>query len=99
MLHPGVVRTAFGAEDRSAVFAAVVPMIRLFMKTPQQGAATTVFAATSPLLEGIGGRYLEDVAEAPVVPRRDPLARGVAGYALDPVNAERLWDVSLRMVG
>ncbi len=65
-----------------------------FHKTQQQDAATTLFAATSPLLEGIGGRYLEDVTEAPVVQQRDPMARGVAPYALDPTNAERLWDVS-----
>ena len=67
-------------------------------KTPEQGAATTVFAATSPLLAGIGGRYLEDVQEARVVHRRGPDYTGVAPYALDPANAERLWDVSQRML-
>jgi NAD(P)-dependent dehydrogenase (short-subunit alcohol dehydrogenase family) len=67
-------------------------------KTPEQGAATSVLVATSPQLEGIGGRYFEDCNEAPVV---DPATvastgAGVARYALDPANAERLWELSFR---
>ncbi|WP_329132120.1 SDR family NAD(P)-dependent oxidoreductase [Streptomyces sp. NBC_01476] len=62
-------------------------------KTPQQGAATSVLAATWPALEGVGGRYFEDVNEA--LPY-DPEARGgVTPYALDPDAAARLWQVSL----
>jgi NAD(P)-dependent dehydrogenase (short-subunit alcohol dehydrogenase family) len=69
-------------------------------KTPEQGAATSVLLATSPLLEGIGGRYFEDCNEAELVARRDPeTQRGVAPYALDADNADRLWDASLRMLG
>lgn len=65
-------------------------------KTTGQGAATSVFVAVSPLLEGIGGRYFEDVAEAgPHVP---PGNTGVADYALDPEAAARLWDVSQEML-
>ncbi|HEY4398076.1 MAG TPA: oxidoreductase, partial [Acidimicrobiia bacterium] len=69
-------------------------------KTPEQGAATSVLVATSPQLEGIGGRYFEDCNEAAVV---DPSTSGVGGsgvapYALDPGNAKRLWDLSLRML-
>lgn len=67
-------------------------------KSPQQGAATSVFAATSPLLQGVGGRYLEDVQEARVVHRRGPDHTGVAPYALDRANAERLWDASRRLL-
>jgi NAD(P)-dependent dehydrogenase (short-subunit alcohol dehydrogenase family) len=62
------------------------------LKSPQQGAATSVYVATSPDLEGVGGRYYEDVAEAPVLDRREE--HGVARYALDPANAERLWALS-----
>ena len=52
--------------------------------------------AASPLLEGVGGRYFEDCNEARVVDRRGaPGSGGVAAYALDPANAERLWEVSL----
>ncbi|HEY8795562.1 MAG TPA: SDR family NAD(P)-dependent oxidoreductase [Gemmatimonadaceae bacterium] len=69
-------------------------------KTPEQGAATSVLLAASPLLEGVGGRYFEDCNEAELVERRDPdKPSGVAPYALDLDNAERLWDVSLGMLG
>lgn len=71
------------------------------LKTAEQGAATSVLLATSPLLDGIGGRYFEDCNEAEVVTRRTPGAaaiRGVAPYALDPVNADRLWEISERML-
>jgi NAD(P)-dependent dehydrogenase (short-subunit alcohol dehydrogenase family) len=69
-------------------------------KTVDEGAATSIFVATSPLLDGIGGRYFENCQEAPVV---DPeigheRQQGVAAYALDPQTAEQLWDVSLRML-
>ena len=67
-------------------------------KTPQQGAATSVLAAASPLLEGIGGRYLEDCREAPVVARRPADFVGVAPYALDPANAARLWALAERLI-
>ena len=68
-------------------------------KTPQQGAATSVLLAASPLLDGIGGRYFDDCAEASVVKARPADFRGVAAYALDPGNAERLWDESLKLIG
>ena len=71
----------------------------LKFKTPEQGAATSVLVATSPALEGVGGRYFEDCAEAPVVDRRpEGGSGGVARYALDPVGADRLWDKSLRLL-
>ena len=64
-------------------------------KTTQQGAAMSVLLVTSPQLEGIGGRYLE----ACVVHRRpDNFGGGVAPYALDPENAERLWSLATTML-
>jgi NAD(P)-dependent dehydrogenase (short-subunit alcohol dehydrogenase family) len=70
------------------------------IKTTEQGAATSVLLAVSPDLEGVGGKYYEDCQEAPVIERRDGYAAaGVAPYALDPANAERLWEESLRMLG
>jgi NAD(P)-dependent dehydrogenase (short-subunit alcohol dehydrogenase family) len=73
---------------------------RLPIKTTEQGAATSVLLAVSPDLEGVSGRYYEDCHEAEVIERRDGYAAaGVAPYALDPANAERLWEVSLRMLG
>ena len=69
-------------------------------KTVEQGAATSTLLAASPLLDGVGGRYFEDCNEAPVVDRRTGPGRGgVAPYALDPANAERLWELSLKLVG
>jgi NAD(P)-dependent dehydrogenase (short-subunit alcohol dehydrogenase family) len=65
-------------------------------KTPQQGAATSVLLAASPLVDGVSGRYFDDCneAEAGVLTAR----AGVCDYALDPVAADRLWEVSLEMI-
>jgi NAD(P)-dependent dehydrogenase (short-subunit alcohol dehydrogenase family) len=69
-------------------------------KTVEQGAATSVLLAASPLLDGVGGRYFENCNEAmPVERRGKPGEGGVAPYALDPFNAERLWELSLKMIG
>ena len=75
-------------------------MKQLELKTVEQGAATSLLLACSPLLDGVGGRYFEDCNEARVVDRRGaPGTGGVARYAIDPANAERLWQVSLEMTG
>ena len=63
------------------------------MKTTEQGAATSVFLATAPQLQGVGGRYFEDCHEAQVVEQLAGLS-GVLPHALDPDDARRLWDVS-----
>lgn len=57
MLHPGVVRTDIGAEDQTAFFAAIRPLVGLFMKTPNRGAGTTIYLASSPEVEGVTGTY------------------------------------------
>ncbi len=65
-----------------------------FQKSVGQGAATSVFLAASPVVEGIGGRYFENNNEADVVAERSEnlgRASGVAPYALDDDNASRLW--------
>ena len=68
-------------------------------QTVEQGAATSVLLAAPPLVEGVGGRYFENCNEAARVDRRlGPGKGGVAPYALDPANAERLWELSLQMV-
>jgi NAD(P)-dependent dehydrogenase (short-subunit alcohol dehydrogenase family) len=68
-------------------------------KTLAQGAATSVFVATSSLVDGIGGRYFENCQETDV---DDPAAAGidaagVAAHALDPEAADRLWVLSTQM--
>lgn len=72
----------------------------LKMKTPEQGAATSVLLAASPLVDGATGEYWEDCNPARLVPERPETgAGGVAPYALDRANADRLWELSLRLVG
>lgn len=68
-------------------------------KTPEQGAATSVLLAASPSLEGISGRYFDHCEEAELVAERGSPLQGVASYALDPANADRLWDMALTMIG
>jgi NAD(P)-dependent dehydrogenase (short-subunit alcohol dehydrogenase family) len=63
------------------------------VKTPEQGAATTLVVATTPLLEGASGKYFDDCNEsAPHI--AGDLRRGVAAYAQDPEAAAQLWKVS-----
>ncbi len=73
--------------------------VRLELKTPEQGAATSVLLATSPLIDGVGGRYFEDCNESPTITNRGELggSRGVAAYAVDPAEADRLWELSLEL--
>ncbi|MCY1138127.1 SDR family NAD(P)-dependent oxidoreductase [Actinoplanes sp. Pm04-4] len=67
------------------------------VKNIEQGAATSVLLAASPLVEGVTGRYFGDCQEAG--PYTPGVRRGVAAYALDPSKAARLWQVSLDMIG
>ena len=95
-LMPGAIRTALQRHVTEAELdrlRAQMGSAVVSWKTPEQGAATSVLLATSPLLEGIGGRYFEDCNEA--LPHQDGTRTGVAAHALDPDAAERLWEVSL----
>ncbi|UFS58186.1 SDR family NAD(P)-dependent oxidoreductase [Subtercola endophyticus] len=66
------------------------------VKTVEQGAATSVLLASAPIIDGVSGRYFEDCNEAgPLVPG---IRRGFADYALDPAEAEQLWNVSSALV-
>ncbi len=67
-------------------------------KTPEQGASTSVWAATAPELEGIGGLYLENCGQAPPFEKANPTI-GVMPHALDPEAAERLWELSVETTG
>jgi NAD(P)-dependent dehydrogenase (short-subunit alcohol dehydrogenase family) len=69
-------------------------------KTPEQGASTSVLLAASPLVEGMNGRYFDDCQVAPLVPQRpEGKLEGVASYAVDSANADRLWEMALNFVG
>jgi NAD(P)-dependent dehydrogenase (short-subunit alcohol dehydrogenase family) len=91
---------ALAAVRASAPYAETFDESKLRHKTAEQGAATSVFVATSPLLAGIGGRYFEDCNQAPIIDPNVPNSTifGVAAYALDPANANRLWEVSLELL-
>lgn len=68
-------------------------------KSPRQGAATTVWAATSLLLEGKGGLYCEDCDVACRDDTPEPTEFGVRSYAIDPEQAARLWKLSAGLTG
>jgi NAD(P)-dependent dehydrogenase (short-subunit alcohol dehydrogenase family) len=104
-LHPGAILTPLGrhlqAEDLDAVMTLDAdgnPVLPDF-RSPEQGAATAVWAATSPDLDGRGGDYLEDCGIARVVPDGPQTTDGVRGYALDPQAAARLWEWSAQVTG
>ena len=87
-LHPGVVSTTFGAEDPATVQRVFIPFLRLFMKTPAQGAATPIHLASAPDLEQVTGRYFANSR---------PTRSSKASY--DQAAAARLWQVSGDLVG
>jgi NAD(P)-dependent dehydrogenase (short-subunit alcohol dehydrogenase family) len=98
-LHPGAIRTnlqRYTTEEELERRVREAGLVSYHWKTPGQGGATSVLLATSPLLEGTGGRYFEDCNEAE--PNQPGSFRGVAAYALDPDAAGRLWQVSLDLL-
>jgi NAD(P)-dependent dehydrogenase (short-subunit alcohol dehydrogenase family) len=66
------------------------------VKTIEQGAATSVLLAASPLVDGVTGKYFEDCQIA--AGHTPGLRRGVAAYAMDPEKAARLWNLSLDLL-
>lgn len=100
-VHPGVIMTELARHMVPEDFEYLqsrAPSGGLQMKPVEAGAATQVYAATAPELEGRGSCYLEDchVAE---VDDADEAREGVRSYALDPEAASRLWKISEEMVG
>ncbi|NHN34527.1 SDR family NAD(P)-dependent oxidoreductase [Paenibacillus agricola] len=63
-------------------------------KSAEQGAATSIWCAVSPLLEGKGGVYCENCDIAAIVPADSKLMTGVREWAIDQTAAEMLWTVS-----
>ena len=98
-LMPGGIRTnlqRYVSDEELDRLRAAAGGAELKWKTPEQGAATSILVATSPLLEGVGGRYFEDCAEAET--GKLGARTGVAAYALDPDAAARLWHVSADLI-
>jgi NAD(P)-dependent dehydrogenase (short-subunit alcohol dehydrogenase family) len=100
-LHPGAIAASnLSRHLDPEVLEGLRTSGRYTYKTLEQGAATSVFVATSPLLTGVVGRYFENCQEAdPDDPSAGGLdAVGVARHALDPEAAELLWEVSEAML-
>jgi NAD(P)-dependent dehydrogenase (short-subunit alcohol dehydrogenase family) len=105
-LHPGGIMTNIqrhfdeaqlrfvGAVDEQGRRLEVPPS----WKTPQQGAATSVLLAASSHAHGVSGRYFEDCNEAVVVTEQGDGSSGVAPYALDANDADRLWDETAQLL-
>ena len=86
-LHPGFVATNIGANNTS-LYRFVKPFLRLVAKSPQEGAETGVYLATSPDVSGISGAYFIDCEQV----RSSPTS-------YDEEAARRLWDRSLELTG
>jgi len=87
VLHPGFVSTGFGKNNPGLlmkIFRAVVPLIA---RSPEKGAETSIYLASSAEVQGITGKYFVDRKETKPAPQ-----------ATDMVVARRLWDVSAEMV-
>src|SRR5690606_15118872 len=76
----------------------ILPEVAASLKTIPQGAATTVWCASSPKLNHIGGVYCEDVEVAELASESE-MSNGVKLYSLDEANAKRLWRLSEEMTG
>ena len=87
-LHPGVVRTSFGADDPAGIQKFVVPLLRPLMKSPARGAATSIHLATAQELEGVTGAFFASGG----------LTRS-SKASYDESDAARLWRVSADLVG
>ena len=105
-VHPGGIMTplqrhlkreemiASGWMDREGKVNAI-------FKNPGQGASTSVWAATSPALAGMGGVYCEDcdIATSAELDKPEARYRGVHAHAIDPEAARRLWALSVELTG
>ena len=88
-LHPGFVRTSFGRNnDFSPLLKRIFGLISRFARSPEKGAETVVYLATSPQVQGASGGYYVDCKLTPP-----------SSAAQDDSAAEQLWQVSERLVG
>ena len=87
-LHPGMVRTGFGAEDSGSLQRLFTPLMRPFMKTPAQGAATSIYLASAPEVDGVTGGYFAGCRP-----------KGSSKRSYDEATTARLWQASEDLVG
>lgn len=85
-LHPGFVATDFG-KNNGKLMGLVMKLISPMAKSPEEGASTSVYLASSTEVDGVTGRYFVD---------KKPVESDPASY--DPATAEKLWNASLEMI-
>ena len=76
----------------------IPPAVQAAFKTPAQGAATSLWAAVSKQLDGMGGVYLEDCNIAVSVPDGTKSRSGVRAWAVDTEQARRLWEITVEQL-
>lgn len=87
-LHPGMTNTSFGSEDPSRKMAPIVSVVRPFMRSPNRGADTAVYLASSPEVEGVTGRYYANRT-----------AKKSEESSYNAATTAQLWRVSAELVG
>jgi NAD(P)-dependent dehydrogenase (short-subunit alcohol dehydrogenase family) len=88
-LHPGTVATGYGRDgDTKGLLAIGLTLAKPFLTTPEKGARTSIYLASSPEVEGVSGKYFVNCREK--TPRKP---------ALDVATQQRLWEVSESLVG
>lgn len=86
-LHPGFVATGF-AHNNKGIVSAALRLMQRFALSPEQGAQTTIYLASSPQVEGVTGKYFAKSKQA-----------ATSAAAQDMAAARWLWEVSARLVG
>jgi NAD(P)-dependent dehydrogenase (short-subunit alcohol dehydrogenase family) len=86
-MHPGFVRSGFG-QNNDGFLGRFIRLGQAFARTPERGARTLVYLATSPEVEGVSGKYFHDERES-----------RISSAAQDMEVARRLWDASVRLAG
>jgi retinol dehydrogenase-12 len=87
-LHPGAVSTSLGQQNEGFFSHLLARLLRPFFKSPEQGAATTLYVATAKELEAVSGQYFSNCKQATPKP-----------WAEDDAEAARLWQLSCEMTG
>lgn len=96
---PGGIKTGLQKHVPGFAEMAKQEAVRKYTKSPEQGAATTLYAALSKEWEGRGGKYLEDCREADLTTSTGALSKGYAPHAYDEEAEKKLWADSLNFVG
>lgn len=98
-LHPGGIWTGLQAHLDTTAWKAD-PKVHAYMKSPAQGAATTVWAAIAKCWEGKGGKYMDNCQIAPPTPEGAEITfPGYAEWAYNEEKAKKLWKMSNELVG